>query len=147
MTDISALISAVKPRDRTDQYVILSALFALEAHVAPVPARQIADMLELHLRGKAPRNISASLRAYKAYVSPKEKGPPLRWSLTHKGVEHLRSLSGLSLSTASDAESFKSDVGIICALEHPELAAVLNALGGAGNWKEVRSCTGIAFVT
>lgn len=137
MTDISTLISAVKPKERTDQYVVLSALFALEAHVKSVTAKQIADLLKLHLGAKAPANVNASLRTYKAYVSPKEKGPPLRWFLTHKGVEHLRSLSGLALSTASDAESFKSDIGIICALEHPELAAVLNALGGGGRWREV----------
>ncbi|THJ12077.1 MAG: 5'-methylthioadenosine/S-adenosylhomocysteine nucleosidase [Nitrospira sp. CG24C] len=137
MTDISVLMSAVKPRERTDQYVVLSALFALEAHVASVTAKPITDLLKLHLGAKAPYNVNASLRAYKGYVSPKEKGPPLRWSLTQKGVEHLRSLSGLPLSTASDTESFRSDIGIICALEHPELAAVLNALGGAGNWKEV----------
>ena len=97
MTDIAALMSAVKPRERTGQYMVLSALFALKAHEAPVTAKQISDLLKLHLGAKAPRNINASLRGYKAYVSPKAKGPPLRWSLTHKGVEYLRSLSGLSL--------------------------------------------------
>jgi nucleoside phosphorylase len=137
MTDISTLISAVKPKDRTDQYLILSALFALEAHVTSVTARQIAELLTLHVGAKIPVNVPARLRKYTAYVSPQAKGPPLRWSLTPKGVEHLRSLSGLSLSMASDTESFKTDVGIICALEYPELAAVLNAAGGIENWKEV----------
>lgn len=137
MIDLSALISAVKPKERTDQYVILAALFALEAHVKSVTARQVGDKLKLHLGRNVPLNISASLRAYTAYVSPAEKGPPLRWSLTPKGVEHLRSLSGLVLSTTSDTESFKSDIGIVCALEYPELAAVLKALGGEANWKEV----------
>jgi len=130
MTDISTLMSAVKPKERSDQYMILAALFTLDAHVTSVTAKQVADLLKLHLGAKAPGNANASLRAYKAYVSPKEKGPPLRWLLTQKGVEHLRTLSGLSLSTAADAESFKSDIGIICALEYPELAAVVRALGG-----------------
>ena len=65
------------------------------------------------------------------------KGPPLRWSLTDKGIDHLRLLSGLSLPTVSDVQTFKSDVGIICALQHPELSAVLNAAGGPDKWKEV----------
>jgi nucleoside phosphorylase len=39
--------------------------------------------------------------------------------------------------TASDAESFGCEIGIVCALEYPELAAVLNAFGGASAWKEV----------
>lgn len=137
MADISALLSAVKPRERTDQYVVLSAMFILDAHVVPISAKQISDLLKLHMGVKAPTNVNACLRSYKAYVSPKEKGRPLRWFLTHKGVEHLRSLSGLGLSAASDVESYKSDIGIVCALEHPELAAVLNALGGVGKWKEV----------
>lgn len=137
MIDISTLMSAVKPKERSDQYVVLSALFVTEAHLRPVTAKQIADVLKLHLGTKAPKNVNASLRTYKAYVSPKEKGPPLRWLLTPKGIDHLRALSGLSLSTVADAETFKSDVGIICALEHPELAAVISAVGGAGKWQEV----------
>jgi hypothetical protein len=106
MIDLSALISAVKPKERTDQYLILAALFALDAHIKSVTAKDVGDKLKLHLGKNIPANVSASLRAYTAYVSPAEKGPPLRWSLTPKGVEHLRSLSGLVLSTAPDTESF-----------------------------------------
>jgi hypothetical protein len=133
MIDLSALISAVKPKERTDQYVILAALFVLNAHVRSVTAKDVSDKLMLHLGNKVPSNVPASLRAYTAYVSSVEKGPPIRWSLTQRGVEHLRSLSGLVLSTASDTQSFKSDIGIVCALEYPELAAVLKALGGEEN--------------
>jgi nucleoside phosphorylase len=57
--------------------------------------------------------------------------------LPPKGVERLRALSGLALPATSDSENFSSDVGIICALEYPELAAVQKALGGIGAWKEV----------
>ena len=53
--DITTLLSAVKPKERTDQYVILEALFALGAHTTPVTAKQTADILELHLGAKAPR--------------------------------------------------------------------------------------------
>lgn len=137
MIDFSGLISAVKPKERTDQYLILAALFALDAHIKSVRAKDVSDKLKLHLGKNIPANVSASLRAYTAYVSPAEKGPPLRWSLTPKGVEHLRSLSGLVLSTAPDAETFRSDIGIVCALEYPELAAVLTALGGEAKWKEI----------
>jgi nucleoside phosphorylase len=135
--DIGTLLSAVKPKERTDQYVILAALFALESHTKAVTAKQVNDLLKLHLRARAPANVNASIRAYSGYVSPTEKGPPLRWSLTPKGVERLRSLSGLALSTASDAQGFKSDVGVICALDHPELSAVLKATGGVEAWAEV----------
>jgi hypothetical protein len=68
-------MGAVKPKERTDQYVILAALFAVEAHLAPVTAKQITDVIKLHLGTKTPRNVNASLRKYTAYVSPKEKGP------------------------------------------------------------------------
>jgi nucleoside phosphorylase len=92
---------------------------------------------KIHLGAKAPVNIYASLRAYKAYVSPAEKGPPLRWSITDRGIERLRSLSGLALSTASDTNLFRSDIGIVCALEYPELDAVLNAISPKAAWKEI----------
>lgn len=105
MIDISALLSAVKPKDRTDQYVILSALWVLRAHLQPATAKQIGDLLRLHMGTKAPSNINASLRAYKAYASPAEKGPPLRWSLTDRGVQHLSSLSALTLPVSSDASA------------------------------------------
>jgi nucleoside phosphorylase len=137
MIDISALISAVRPKERTDQYVILAAMFVLNAHVSAVTAGQISKLLKLHLGAKAPANVNASLRAYKAYASPTDSASNLRWSLMEHGIEHLRSLSGLPLSTTSDADSFKSDIGIICALEFPELAAVLTAFGGKDAWKEV----------
>jgi nucleoside phosphorylase len=136
MLDIATLLSAVKPKERTDQYVILATLFALSAHTTPVTARQVADLLRLHRGAKAPSNVNSSLRPYGGYVSPSE-GPSLRWSLTEKGVDRLRSLSGLALSTALDSNSFDSDVGIVCALEYPELAAVVKALGGAEAWSEV----------
>jgi nucleoside phosphorylase len=70
-------------------------------------------------------------------VSPAIKGPPLRWSLTPRGVDRLRMLSGLALPTTADAGAFQSDIGIVCALEHPELAAVIKSLGGEAAWQEV----------
>jgi hypothetical protein len=44
--DLSTLMGAVKPKERTDQYVILAALFAVEAHLAPVTAKQITDVIK-----------------------------------------------------------------------------------------------------
>jgi len=136
MIELSALMSAVKPKERTDQYVILSALFALRAHIQPVTARQIAEILKLHLGAKSPKNIPASLRKYTAYASPKHKGPPLQWALTEKGVEHLRTVTGLSLAT-DKSEGFDSDIGIVCAIPFPEMQAVINSLGGSSAWREI----------
>ncbi len=137
MVDISKFISAVRPKERTDQYVILAAMFVLNAHTSTVTAKEISKLLRLHLGTKVPSNVPASLRAYIAYASPTDKGPPIRWSLTEKGIDHLRSLSGLDLSPTPGASNFKSDVGIVCALESPELAAVLAAFGGKEAWKVV----------
>ena len=136
MIDFSTFRSAVKPKERTDRYNILSAMFVLNAHVKSVTATEISKFLKLHLGTKAPINVNASLRAYDADVSPTDSGPPIQWSLTTSGLDHLRSLSGLSLSVTAD-DSFESDIGIVCALEYPELAAVLKAVGGATAWKEL----------
>lgn len=130
-------MSAVKPKERTDQYHVLAALFVLGAHARTVSAKEVSDLLKLHLRAKAPANVSASLRKYTGYVSLKGQGPPLQWSLTEKGVEFLRTMTGLALSTVSDTDNFKSDVGIVCALQYPELEAVIEASGGHASWTVV----------
>jgi nucleoside phosphorylase len=138
MLELSSIITAVKPKDRTDQYKILAALYSLKAHIAPVTAKQVKEVLTLQLgRNNTPTNVSASLRAYTGYVDPTEIGPPIRWSLTPKGLGRLRSLSGLSLAAPASASDFATDVGFVCALEHPELAALIRALGGSAKWHEV----------
>jgi hypothetical protein len=85
MINFSPLMSAVKPKDRTDQYKILSALLELRAYSTSVTAKQVIDLLKLHFGAKTPVNVNASLRKYSAYVAPAEKGPPhakywLPWS-------------------------------------------------------------------
>ena len=137
MIEFTALLSAVKPKERSDQYRILVALFYLNAHVAPVSARKVGDLLRLHCGKRMPMNVNSSLRAYTGYVEPVATGSSRLWSLTSKGLDRLRNLSGLSLATASDAQAFETDIGIICALDHPELAAVFKACGGLDAWKEV----------
>jgi len=139
MLNLSTLLSAVKPRERTDQYAILAALYCLEAHTTSVTAKMVAELLALHLGSKGPQNINASLRAYHAYVEPAEKGPPLRWLLTGKGLEQLRKISGLALATNITEADFDNEVGIVCALEHPELEAVTRAIGGQDKWMVVGS--------
>ena len=59
--------------------------------------------------------------------------------LTSIGVDQLRKLSGLALAGNLDDHDFKTDIGFVCALEHPELMAVIRALGGLKAWKEVGS--------
>jgi hypothetical protein len=129
-------LTAVKPRERTDQYVVLAALYSLGAHAAPVTARQVRELLKLHLGGQTPGNINACLRTYKAYVEPADKGPRLRWRLKSEGVGKLRALSDLALTTTPPDTAFGTDIGIVCALEQPEFDAVREALGGESAWKE-----------
>jgi phosphorylase superfamily protein len=137
MIDFATLLSAVKPRERTDQYKVLAAMYHLDANVSPVTANQVSTLLKLHFGGKVPKNVPDCLRKYKAFVEPVDKGPPLLWSLTSKGLDELRTLSGVALSRVSDKNDFETDIGIVCALEYPELAAVVEALGGTNAWKEV----------
>src|SRR2546425_6167339 len=138
MTDFSSIINAVKPQQRTSQYKVLAALYALGAAVQPVTGSQVIELLELHFGSKVPSNIPAKLRKYSAYVRAASKEPRLLWSLTDAGIAKLRELSGLSLLATPD-EAFGIDVGIICALEQPEFTAVTTALGGPSKWREVGS--------
>lgn len=139
MLEFSAVLGAVKPSERTDQYKILAALYYLGAHTAPVTARQITDLLRLHLGSRAPENVNAGLRKYTSLVEVSGRGRPLRWSLTTKGLERLRSLSGLALATAASDADFEFDIAFICALQHPELSALLDALGGPRKWQDAGS--------
>jgi nucleoside phosphorylase len=137
----SAIINAVRPKDRTDQYKVLAALFVLNGHKTAVTAKQVSELLALHLGTKIPRNINDSLRKYSSYVEAADKGPPLKWLLTTNGLDHLRELSGLELITVRSDADFGSDIAIVCALEHPEFSAVVRALGGIAAWREVGSAT------
>jgi nucleoside phosphorylase len=133
----STIISAVKPRERTDQYVILAALHSLSAETTPTTVKQISDLLKLHLGKKAPPNVAASLRKYGAYVEPFDAGPPIRWRLKPEGIAKLRAISDLALAVVESEHAFETDIGIICALEQPEFDAVRDALGGVKTWKEI----------
>src|SRR6267378_4855047 len=120
MLEFSALISAVKPRERTDQFVILAALYYLGAEANPVLTKDVSDLLKLHLRKKFPTNVNASLSSYSAFVEKGGSFKPMRWKLTQKGLDHFRNISGLALASGSDASQFGVDVAFICALQDPE---------------------------
>jgi len=137
VTEFTDFIGAVRPKERTPQYLILAALFSLRAHVHVATARQITDLLALHLGKNRPSNVSDVLRKNSTFVAPAEKGPPLKWALTSAGLERLRTLSGLALSTTSEVSSFDYDVGVLCALEQPEFSAVMDAFGGESAWSDV----------
>lgn len=139
MLPFSSLLSAVKPRDRTDQYKVLAAMFALGAHETPLTAKQINDLLRLHLGKAAPGNVNALLRAYTAYVEPAAKGPPLLWRLAPAGIERLRNLSALALPVQSKDSDFETDIAFVCALEDPEFSALERSLGGAKSWSHAGS--------
>ena len=57
--------------------------------------------------------------------------------MTTTGLQKLRELSGLNLKTEIDSDSFDFDIGIICALDQPELSAVIEAFGGQPNWEDI----------
>lgn len=135
--NFSDFIGAVKRREMTPQYMVLAALFTLGAHQHPVTAREVTDLLTLHLRKDRPSNVNDVLRKNPSYVTPAGKGPPLKWTLTRSGLQHLRSMSGLALVQRADLDSFATDVGILCALEQPEFSAVTRAFGGDDAWQDV----------
>ncbi len=135
MKEFSTFLGAVKKSERTDQYLILSALYCLYTIGKPVTASEISNLLKLHLVSNIPSNVNASLRKYIGLVSP-HNGPPIRWSLTRDGLIRLRVLSGLQLKSETDSKEFETDIGIICALEFPEFAAVMKAFN-ENTWTEV----------
>lgn len=132
MLEFSAILSAVRPRERTDQYVVLAALYFLGANTNPVTARQVSDLLTLHKA--VPSNVSASLRSYSSFVERADASTPIKWRLTIKGIEQLRKLSGLELTSGEQYAAYDTDIGFVCALEHPEFTALQAATGGQKNW-------------
>ncbi len=138
MREFTSLLNAVKPRERTDQYRILSALYCLGADNKPITVKSVNQLLKLHLSvADLPSNVSASLKHYSALVSPVDAGPPRLWLLTDAGIVRLRSMSGLALKKSNVSSNFEYDIGVICALEDPEFTAVIEALGGRSSWKEI----------
>lgn len=136
MVEFSSFLGAVKRKERSDQYLILAALYCLLAHTKPISASEISTLLKLHLGADIPSNINTSLRRYAGLVSPSHKGPPILWSLTPDGLNKLRLLSGLPLKSGIDIREFEADIGIICALEFPEFAAVIKAFN-ENSWTEL----------
>ena len=136
MNEFSTFLGAVKRNERTDQYLILAALYCLSAQIKSITARQISTLLKLHLGSNIPSNVNASLRQYVGLVSPSHKGPPILWALTPEGLNRLRMLSGLQLKSEADSREFETDIGIVCALEFPEFDAVMKAFN-ENAWSEL----------
>lgn len=135
MLEFSAIISAVRKSKRSDQYVILAALYFLAADKEPVTSRKVSELLKRHDRKLS--NITASLRSYVGYVEKANDKSPYLWRLTKKGVAQLRSLSGLELQTATKNETYETDIAFVCALEHPEHSSLQDATGGKSKWSVV----------
>lgn len=136
MKEFSTFIGAVKKSERTDQYLVLAAMYCLGSQTKPVTAGEISRILKLHLGSNVPSNVNASLRKYEGFVAPIEGGPPIKWALTNEGVTRLRTLSGLQLKSDVSSQQFDSDIGIVCALEFPEFAAVVSAFSEEA-WSEI----------
>jgi hypothetical protein len=49
MGDFATFLGVVKRPKRIYPYLTLAAMFVLAAHVTPVPAKKISDLLKLHL--------------------------------------------------------------------------------------------------
>jgi nucleoside phosphorylase len=139
MEDFSTILAAVKPKERTDQYKLLGALYCLGGISKGISTTEIRALLELHLGKKIPGSITTRLREYSAYVRIVTKGPPLRWQLKEQGLTRLRELSELPLVGNKTEIDFETDIGIVCALEQPEFAAVTEALGGSEAWNSIGS--------
>jgi nucleoside phosphorylase len=129
------LIHSATPRARTDRLKVVAGLYCLGAHRSPVTARQVVELLALHLGKQAPPNVSKCLRRYKTLIVVADRGPPLKWSLTDDGIVFLRNATKRELPS-TPARDYASDVAIVCALEFPEFAAVIEAAGGAAKWRE-----------
>jgi nucleoside phosphorylase len=136
-TDFATIVGAVKPKQRTTLLRVLAAAYSIGGAEKPFTTAAIADVLSLHYGSDTPANLSANLRKYSSYVRKVSKGQKIDWQLTTVGLVKLRELTGLNLSTRDDADSFGIDVGVICALDQPELSAVVDALGGESKWKEI----------
>ncbi len=137
MPNFAEILAAVPRRERTDRYKILAALYVLGANVAPVAAKQIDDLCDLQLRRDKPQNVLRDLRRMTGDVEVASKGPPLTWRLTQGGVSKLKTTSKLDLTARPETGAYQTDVGIVCALEHPEFTAVMNAMNGAASWREL----------
>jgi nucleoside phosphorylase len=128
---ISEILATTKAKDRTDQFLILAALFALDANKTAVAPKAIKEVLELH-RARLPANLIVSLQRLEGLVEP-VSGTPKTWLLLSAGVERLRELTGLPLPTSDADKAFLTDVGVVCALE-AEFEALRDALGGSSAW-------------
>lgn len=137
MPNFAEIIAALPRKERTDRYKILAALYVLGAHTAPVAAKQVHELCDLHLRKEQPQQIPKNLRRMTGDVEIASKGPPLTWRLTQSGLQKLKATSKLELGTHATTGSYDSDIGVVCALEHPEFTAVMNAINGEASWREL----------
>jgi nucleoside phosphorylase len=133
----SDLLAAVTPKKRSEQYIILAAMYDLLADSQPSAVAEINKLIKLHVTKNLPANVSARLKEYPAYVEPVASSTPKRWRLKSAGIEKLEAISGKQLKRQSEKNDFGIDVGIICALEQPEFEAVRDALGGPAAWQRV----------
>jgi len=126
--NFAEILVAVPRRERSDRYKILAALYTLGAHISPVTVKQVKELCELHLRNDMPQYVARDLRRMTGDVT---------WRLTQNGLLKLKTLSNLDLAGSATRAQYGSDVGIVCALEHPEFTAVMNAVNGMESWREL----------
>lgn len=135
--DFATILGSVKPKQRTTLLRVLAAAYSIGGLEEPFTTAAIGHVLSLHYGSDTPANLSAKLREYSSYIKKVTKGPPIEWQLTSVGLRKLGELSGLDLSKRDDVDAFGVDVGIVCALDQPELSAVVAAVGGASKWKDI----------
>src|SRR5688500_8710785 len=70
-----------------------------------------------------------------AFAEVVDRGPPLTWRLTARGLGELKVKSKLTLGGSS--ADYQTDVAVDCALETPEFSAVMEAMNGAAAWTEL----------
>lgn len=136
-TDFSAIMASVKPKQRTTLLRILAAAYSLGGVDKPFTTAQVGSILSMHFGSDVPANLSAKLRLYSSYFKKTSKGSPIAWQMTTVGLEKLRELSGLKIDAKEDFDYFGFDIGIVCALDQPELSSVIEALGGESRWRDI----------
>jgi hypothetical protein len=138
MQDYASLVNAVKPQKQTALYKVLGALYCLGGVDAPVTTDEVTRAILLQFGKKGiPANLSTKLTQLKKYVRRESLRRPIQWRLIPAGLEKLKKLSGLDLSTETDSVDYLCDVGIVCALEQPEFSAVVAAAGGDAAWRAI----------
>ena len=136
---LAELVAQLPRAKRTPNNRVLLALATLSAtdDGASVRSGEIAKELQSSLGNAAvPTNLPAALQKLKPKVHSVSTEGRLTWCLTETGRGYLHDLLGTD-PIARKGDTFGCDVGVVCALEHPEYTALRGAMGGEAHWTSI----------